>query len=184
MNSANYREFTEWHLRELVFRYRHFPHRWPDEFAELLQNITGRDALIISRLSRQDRSLLLTNFNANDLARYKAFPQWQKATDSARAMAEQVTLSIDSFKNWSGEDLVFDFYRLYHARELAWGDIGKERLQHYHLLWQAYQQIHETKPTGKETQLARLIHIVNAFINGIPSKNFTVNTINGNIIRN
>lgn len=135
---TDYRAFTTAHLRELVFRYRHFPFRWPADLATLLSRVNGKDLLELS--------------------------QWTVNK-----------LSPVAFAQWRGEDLVFDFYRLYHGRELALKDIGEQRIAQYRSLNKAFAQV-DSKRTEDATkkQLARFIRIINTLLDGTPSRHILV----------
>lgn len=98
-----YKEFTEWHLKELV-RLRFIPQDWNSDFAMGLLNGTGRELLLRGRLDSQ-KSVAL-----------------ELSSDS---------LNIDSFEEWTGFDMLLDYYRLRSADELAIKDIGESRIDQY-----------------------------------------------------
>lgn len=102
LTSENYRDFTQWHLKELV-RLRFLPDDWSQEFVAGFIYKTGEE-LLIAQPEDFDNKLKSSN------------------------------LSINDFKTWTGFDMVYDFYRLRSADELAFTDIGDARLKQYELV--------------------------------------------------
>lgn len=98
-----YKEFTEWHLKELV-RLRFIPQDWNSEVAIRLLNATGRELLLTGRLDSQK---------------------------SVELKLSSDSLNIDSFEEWTGFDMLLDYYRLRSADELAIKDIGESRIDQY-----------------------------------------------------
>lgn len=88
-------------------------------------------------------------------------------------------------KNWTGFDMIFDFYRLYSADELALKDIGEERIRQYKIIIDSYIAHYkkQTNPTNAETSFYEFCSIFKSFINGAPSDNFIIN-LKRNTIRN
>lgn len=88
-------------------------------------------------------------------------------------------------ENWTGFDMIFDFYRLYSADELALKDVGKERIRQYKILIDSclahYKE--NTKPTTTETSFFEFCSIFKSFLNGTASDNFILN-LRRNTIRN
>lgn len=98
LKAKTYKEFTTWHLEELV-RLRFLKSDWPDAFKTLMLNATGKDLLL------------------------KAFKN--------EAELNKQNLKLSSFKNWTGLDMINDFYKLRSADKLAFADIKKPRLKAY-----------------------------------------------------
>ncbi|MEQ9301250.1 MAG: metallophosphoesterase [Cyclobacteriaceae bacterium] len=99
----NYGEFTEWHLKELV-RMRFIPQDWNSDFAKALLHSTGKELLLRGR------------------------------KDSQKSMAQELpgdSLNLKSFEEWTGFDMLIDFYRLRNADELALKDIDENRMDQY-----------------------------------------------------
>lgn len=88
-------------------------------------------------------------------------------------------------KSWTGFDLIFDFYRLYSADELALKDIGEERIRQYKIIIDSYSNHYkkQTNPTKLETSFYEFCSIFKSFLNGAPSDNFIIN-LNRNTIHN
>jgi len=95
------------------------------------------------------------------------------------AFADVAHSNQEKFKNenWTGFDMIFDFYRLYSADELALKDIGKDRIHQYKIIIDSciahYKE--NTKPTTTETSFYEFCSIFKNFLNGAPSDNFILN---------
>lgn len=101
--SSNYLDFTNIHLQELV-RWRLLPNNWPEHLKKSLLNKSGWQ--LVQKVLGEDfseKELLLKMNNAG--------------------------VSETDFKNWSGGDLIFDFYRLRNADGIALIDIEPNRLK-------------------------------------------------------
>lgn len=139
LKTKNYKDFTEFHLKELV-RLRFLNNDWPIEFRDLLLKSTGKDLL----LSSSDASI------------------------------EEI--DIKEFEEWTGYDMIFDFYRLRSADELAIPDIGINRLKQYQVVCEVLKDsnIHELKLWGQIFEKAS---------HGEPSDHFRINFKDGAIKR-
>lgn len=105
--SKNYLEYTEWHLKELI-RLRFLPSDWSFSFAKELQKATGKELL----------------------SRSKVTP----TQDELKKLIQDTGFKIEDFEKWTGNDMIYDFYRLKLADELAHDYIGEKRLQQYNLV--------------------------------------------------
>ncbi len=96
---------------------------------------------------------------------------------------DNVTLS--ELENWTGFDLVYDFYRLRSADKLAVKDIGENRLAQYKLIM---EQVLTTKvgstPDSMLIKLKSFAVIFDHFLNGAPADHFTIDTKLGTISPN
>ncbi len=100
-----YKQFTLWHLRELV-RLRFLRDDWPEAFKARMLESTGI-ALLQTGLRTPHNPIALEEFlTAKEMDR-------------------------TAFESWTGLDMIHDFYKLKNADELALSDIGKDRLQAY-----------------------------------------------------
>ncbi|MEO8253006.1 MAG: metallophosphoesterase [Flavobacterium sp.] len=80
-------------------------------------------------------------------------------------------------ENWTGFDMIFDFYRLHSADELAFKDIGNERINQYKIIIDSCFHYYKTlkNPTAIETSFYEFCSIFKSFLNGAPSDNFIIN---------
>ncbi len=146
LNSKTYKNFTEWHLKELV-RLRFLPKDFPAEFLASFLKRSGKDLLEINKNSSEINTLVLQN-----------------------------DLSLADFETWTGFDMVFDFYRLRNADELAIPDIGIKRLKEYKMVCEQLQN------TGDE-RFVLWAKIFQKTLKGQPSNHFIINFISNKIER-
>ncbi len=182
--SADYRELAEWHLRELVFRYRHFPQRWPDDLAALLREVSGEDLLIFAHI--EDARFEILGSDGAVRQNLSETAGWRHAKERARESAETHGVSPGAFADWNGMDLVFDYYRLLNAGELAFSDIGEARMRQYRLLNEWYGAT-GSSPYASRSELrrkvGRLFGIIVRFLDGEPSDHFMIDLKEGKITR-
>lgn len=142
LTAENYRDFTQWHLKELV-RLRFLPNDWSQEFVESFIHKTGEE-LLMAQNDNLDNS-----FNSANLSR-------------------------GDFKAWTGFDMIYDFYRLRSADELAFADIGKARLKQYEFLCSQLKQ-------SDDSAYRLWSYIFEKSSNGKPSDHFTIDVKAGTI---
>ena len=177
LSSKSYHEFMSWHLKELV-RLRFLKSEWPSQFAELLISLSGKDLLMLSQWEsdlKMDVTLTKKLSESIEVSRIR---------DQIEAMLKPDGLTLDLFEDWSGEDLIFDIYRLRSADQLAFKDIGRDRLKQYQSLTKAFLNSAATT-TGNEYSMSRrmteLMHLLDKFMHGAPSINFEINLNTGDI---
>lgn len=87
--------------------------------------------------------------------------------------------------NWTGFDMIFDFYRLHSADELALKDISSERIRQYKSMIDSFSEYYlkTVHPSTAETSFYEFCSIFKSFLNGAPSNNFIIN-LRRNTIRN
>ena len=143
LKATSYREFTGWHLKELV-RLRFLPGEWPSDFRDWILGMSGEDLMSL-------------------------------APGSHLALLEQ---SIE----WTGFDLLYDFYRLRNADRLALQDIGAERLSQYELWCEsllADSVGHAVEEEALFLNLQKLAGIFQLFLNGAPADHFSIDLNSG-----
>ena len=176
LNSKNYHEFITWHLRELV-RLRFLNSEWSSGFANFLLNISGKELLVLSKSDGTD------SFEGNlkkiraDINRTSVL--WTKV----QASIDQNNLIFDRFDDWSGYDLVFDLYRLRSADELAFKDIGQERLNQYRFIIASFLEqktlVSNTDPIRRN--MVELMALLKKFLSGATSDHFEIDLNNGTV---
>ncbi|MDO5970738.1 metallophosphoesterase [Flavivirga aquimarina] len=147
LKTENYKEFTKWHLKELT-RLRFIPKDWPKTFTDAVLKSSGKDLLLMGQNNKQIINQQL------------ASKKWL----------------LNDFENWTGFDMVFDFYRLRSADELAIADIGLKRLEQYQFVCD------QLAKSGDET-FALWQSILMKTVNGYPSNHFKINLKTGSIER-
>ena len=104
LKTKNYKDFTEWHLKELV-RLRFLPEDFPAAFLTSILKLSGRDLAYIN-----------------------------KNTSEVDAALKSNGITTEDLESWTGFDMIFDFYRLKNADELAIPEIGTNRLKQYEIV--------------------------------------------------
>ncbi|MFC0778593.1 metallophosphoesterase [Flavobacterium sp. HJSW_4] len=115
LKAKDYKEFTDWHLKELV-RLRFLPEDFPADFLKSIEKLSGKDLLEINKNSQEIPKDLKEN-----------------------------SLAFSDFETWTGFDMIFDFYRLKNADELAIPEIGKKRLKEYELVCKELKKANDAK---------------------------------------
>ncbi|WP_019612738.1 metallophosphoesterase [Psychromonas ossibalaenae] len=143
LESESYYQFTDWHLKELT-RLRFLPDDWPLDMRLMLLNMDGEQMLIMSQIETDftvcqladvlDKPLQGCELESNNGDLKQFIKDWRAARIQAEQLALDNGLLLSDFREWSGEELAVDFYRLRNADELAFRDIDPERLPHYQLL--------------------------------------------------
>ncbi|MFB9080707.1 metallophosphoesterase [Flavobacterium procerum] len=144
LNAKDYEEFTNWHLKELV-RLRFLPEDFPADFLKSIENLSGKDLLLLNTNKTEIDSVLKSN-----------------------------SFTIFDFESWTGFDMIFDFYRLKSADELAFSKIGKKRLKQYKLICSQLKKSNDLK-------MVLWAEIFRKTMNGEPSNYFKIDLKNNRI---
>ncbi len=138
LKSIDYKDFTAWHLKELV-RLRFLPKDFPVEFLESIVKLSGKDLLLLNKNALEIETQLLAN-----------------------------NLTIQDFESWTGYDMIFDYYRLRSADELAVPEIGTKRLKQYQMVCDVLGKVSDAK-------LVLWSKIFYKATKGQPSNHFKIN---------
>lgn len=188
LQSANYREFANWHLRELT-RQRFLPSEWPVELRELLLALNGEQMAILTQL-QTDMTLAQLQKSPEQLEQLMQSPQWQTARQKLKQDAAKTGMVLDTFAGWHGFDVALDFYRLRNAGSLALSDISAERLTQYRFLAQqlatpSESAVSPVQPvsltTYVKTQFGLLFDILAVFSQGVSYDHFRINLHSGEL---
>ena len=165
LKTNSYHDFTMFHLKELV-RMRFLDNDWVKSFKDFMLNISGEELLLIPFLdSKIDLKTLINNKN-----NYKN--TWALAEIKAKKALKNTPFKIDNFKNWTGFDMIFDFYRIRNADVLAINDIGTKQINLYKWL---FKNSNQKKITDKNREkLFQFYTIFSQFLNGAPSNHFII----------
>jgi hypothetical protein len=186
LDAPDYYNFVKWHLRELI-RLRLFPGEWPAELRQFLSEVSGMDLLILLHAGEQYRN----EWNKGTIkdALSGDAVQWEKAMKLARQTALAQQLSLESFNEWTGSDLVTDFYLLGNGDQLARLEISQERFKQYELLHHLLKDLGlsygESAATGEIPLIKKLelvFEIMESFTRGEPSVHFNYNMKSGEIM--
>lgn len=138
LETKDYKEFTQWHLRELV-RLRFLPEDFPVDFLTAMVKLSGRDLAYINKNALEVDAALKAN-----------------------------ALTKEDLDSWTGFDMIFDFYRLKNADELAIPEIGNKRLKQYEIVCQQLEK------SGNE-KLVLWSGILLKTMKGQPADHFKIN---------
>ncbi len=174
LKTKNYHDFTDFHLKELV-RLRFLSDDWPSAFKDFILNVSAKDLLVLANIqSDKDFDFILKNKS-----------QFQKEWNEAEIKSEQIlaqnNLKKEDF-NWTGNDLLIDFYRFRSADELALADVGEKRVAAYKVISKLYLENSKeevSKPLQKQMKL--FLIIFNKFMHEVPADHFTVDLKSGEI---
>ncbi|MDR7211702.1 metallophosphoesterase [Flavobacterium piscis] len=137
IKAKDYEDFTQWHLKELV-RLRFLPEDFPVEFSASLLKFSGKDLLQINKNTLDVEKQLVSN-----------------------------NLTEKDFESWTGFDMIFDFYRLKNADELALPEIGLKRMKQYKIVCEQLEKSNDEK-------LVLWAKIFLKTMNGKPSNHFKI----------
>ncbi|MFB9109754.1 metallophosphoesterase family protein [Flavobacterium gyeonganense] len=146
LNTKDYEEFTKWHLKELV-RLRFLPEDFPLEFSASLLKLSGVDLAYINKNNAEVEAAMKANY-----------------------------LKAKDFESWTGFDMIFDFYRLKNADELAIPEIGANRLKQYKIVCAQLEKSNDEK-------LVLWAKIFLKTMNGKPSNHFKISLKTNHIQR-
>ncbi|CAM3748481.1 metallophosphoesterase [Flavobacterium chungbukense] len=144
LKAQDYASFTSWHLKELV-RLRFLPEDFPADFLKSIEKLSGKDLLELNKNTTEINKDLTAN-----------------------------SLAISDFESWTGFDIILDFYRLKSADELAFDEIGKERLRQYDLICKYLKKTNNPK-------MVLWAEIFWKTMNGEPSSHFRIDLKNNKI---
>jgi 3',5'-cyclic AMP phosphodiesterase CpdA len=144
LESQSYRDYTEWHLKELV-RMRFLDKDWPVELKDFLISSTGNDIYEFVNNGAQSNE----NWNAG------------------------------SNSQWTGYDLIVDFYRLRSADRMALDDIEQERIVQYNILFDAIECNALKSNDELMMQLRLFVTIFRNFMTNVPVHNLLINIDTG-----
>ncbi|MDQ6471626.1 metallophosphoesterase [Flavobacterium sp. LHD-80] len=176
LETKNYHDFTDLHLKELV-RLRFLKDDWPADFASFILNVSAQDLLVLANIqSDKDFDFILKN-------KSEFQKEWSEAETKSEQILAQNNLKKEDF-NWRGNDLLIDFYRFRSADELALADVGLERAKQYKVLSKLFL---ENAATSNETllkkQMKLFLTIFNKFMHEVPADHFTVDLKTGELNR-
>ncbi|WP_434036702.1 metallophosphoesterase [Formosa sp. 4Alg 33] len=167
LNSTSYHDFTMFHLKELV-RLR-FLKEWAPGFKDFMLNITAEDLLLLPYL---DTNISIETLCLNK-TEYKL--DWEMAENKAVLALQTSDLTVEDFKDWTGFDMIFDFYRIRNADVLAINDIGDKQIAIYKWLFDTYKlTLSPNKNDDIRQKLLTFSSIFLKFLNGAPANHFVI----------
>jgi hypothetical protein len=176
LKTKNYHDFTDFHLKELV-RLRFLKDDWPESFKNFILNVSAEDLLVLANIqSDKDFDVML-----KDKENFKK--EWSEAESKIDKFLALNNLKKQDF-NWTGYDLLVDFYRFRSADELALIDVGTLRAKQYKVVSQLFFENHKgdnSKEKPLQNQMRLFLIIFNKFMHEVPADHFSVDLKTGTI---
>ncbi|MDP5202096.1 metallophosphoesterase [Flavobacterium sp. DG2-3] len=176
LKTKNYHDFTDFHLKELV-RLRFLKDDWPSDFKQFILNVSAQDLLVLANIqSDKDFDFILKN-------KQQFQKEWKEAETKSELILVKNKLKKTDF-NWTGYDLLIDFYRFRSADELALADVGVERAKQYKVLSDLFLEGSKadlSKNTPLQKQMKLFLIIFNKFMHEVPADHFSVDLNTGKI---
>jgi 3',5'-cyclic AMP phosphodiesterase CpdA len=176
LKTKNYHDFTDFHLKELV-RLRFLTDDWPSSFKDFFLKLSGQDLLVLASVqSDSDFDEVLKN-------RERFQKEWEEAKVKSVQYLKENKLKKEDF-NWTGYDLLVDFYRFRSADELALADVGTAKAKQYKILSQLFFENHAadtSKEKPLQNQIRLFLIIFNKFMHEVPADHFSVDLKTGEI---
>ncbi|MHC0447017.1 metallophosphoesterase family protein [Flavobacterium sp. 3-218] len=177
LKTKNYHDFTDFHLKELV-RLRFLKDDWPSDFKQFILNVSAQDLLVLANIQDKDFDFILKN-------KEQFQKEWKEAETKSELILVKNKLKKTDF-NWTGNDLLIDFYRFRSADELALADVGIERAKQYKVLSDLFLEGSKadlSKNTRLQKQMKLFLIIFNKFMHEVPADHFSVDLKTGEINR-
>ena len=155
LNTRSYLEFTNAHLKELV-RLRFLNDDWPVGLKDQLMGNTGWELLKFAAY-QIDKSAERSNEVTTE--------------ENLLKLVRENNLTKADFEQWSGLDLIIDFYRFRNGDQLALKDIDPIRLKAYKHLFEVLSKNTKNDPLNEMRQFAA---IFKKQMNGESAINFSI----------
>ena len=176
LETKNYHDFTDFHLKELV-RLRFLSDDWPSDFKNFFLNLSGEQLLVLANIkSEKDFDFILKNKETLQ-------KEWTEAEQKANKIVAENKLKKEDLK-FTGYDFLVDFYRFRSADELALKDVGEKRAKVYKVLSNSFFENHKeeiSKEKPLQNQLRLFLIIFNKFMHEVPADHFSVDLKSGEI---
>jgi 3',5'-cyclic AMP phosphodiesterase CpdA len=174
LKTKNYHDFTDFHLKELV-RLRFLSDDWPSSFKDFFLKLSASDLLVLASVqSDKDFDEVLKN-------KERFQKEWEEAKVKSVKYLKENKLKKEDF-NWTGYDLLVDFYRFRSADELALADVGTARAKQYKILSQLFFENHAadtSKEKPLQNQMRLFLITFNKFMHEVPADHFSVDLKSG-----
>ncbi|PIF29899.1 calcineurin-like phosphoesterase family protein [Flavobacterium sp. 9] len=176
LKTKNYHDFTDFHLKELV-RLRFLKDDWPEGFKNFILNVSAKDLFILANIQS------IKDFDYNLEHKDDFQKQWIEAEGKTDLILSDKKIKREDL-NWTGYDLLVDFYRFRSADELALTDVGIARAKQYKVLSQLFFENHKddaSKDKPLQNQMRLFLIIFNKFMHEVPADHFSVDLKSGEV---
>ncbi|CAN7697634.1 metallophosphoesterase [Phyllobacterium sp. LjRoot231] len=167
LDAKDYGDFLSVHVDQLVV-HRYLRREWPKEMARLVPQLSLGDLYLLSQIAQplaiEDTVAIIHAKRADTFVQSNANPFER----------------LDAIRMF---DFLGDWYRLRMGSEIAINRISTERLAAYRFLINIYAQSRAIEIGGVQEKFARLLRMMDRYLSGLPSHNFTVDLLSGVIAR-
>lgn len=112
---------------------------------------------------------------------FEAYVSGLTASDLYNIVNENPQIETE-FSEWTGRDMILDFYKIRNADKLAFQDIPSQRLSDYKKIIEAKKQHQLSKSQNKNAQkLSQFLGIFDKFLNGLPANHFRIDLETGEV---
>jgi len=132
--------------------------------------------LVRNRFLKTDWPIEFRNFVLNSSGK-----ELLEFAAKADAVMPQQTNELE---NWTGFDMIFDFYRLRSADKLAIDDIGLERIQQYQIITDSFitkNKMNLPASSSIYNDFREFANSFHHFLNGAPANHFQINLQTGEV---
>lgn len=173
LSAANYGEFLSSHLAHLIGR-RFLRREWPEALAEAVRNLGILDLAALALVECPVTSGTLADLKAaigdSDIQRQLAISAVEYGLD--RALLSRI----------SAMTFLCDWYRVRMGSDLGFDAVSKPHLAAYKWVSHLYARRTETIAVGSmQEAFGRLSRMFDRFISGLPSRDFAIDLITGEI---
>ncbi|WP_215224933.1 metallophosphoesterase family protein [Echinicola shivajiensis] len=172
LNSHNYQEYTNYHLKELV-RLRFVPNDWPEDFSQQLLEMNGKELFYFSSLNQATE-------------RFKFLQTKDMSDHSKKELINTLTkkgIDYDNLQNWTGLDLITAFYFIKNGDEIAYQDLGTQQIKIFSELLHLANQIELRENETFTNSFKSFTKIFDQMLKGEASDHFSID-LNTNKIYN
>lgn len=172
LDTPDYGSFLSEHVQQLVL-HRYLRKEWPKNLAAVAKSLMLTDLL---PLVRQTSSMSMDEATGIFIAIRKD----RVSEDEIRAFCAEHALHDETLQSLSFVDLLGDWYRLRKASELALGWICPHRLRIYKTFIALFA-LRTDEPGSLQEKIGILLRMMEAYLGGLPSRNFRIALSDGSI---
>jgi 3',5'-cyclic AMP phosphodiesterase CpdA len=173
LDAANYGQFLSEHIDQLVM-HRYLRREWPKDLARVMPLLNLGDLLVLGQCEQPIPVEDVVAFIHAERGR-------ESAMDTMRALAEASGIMIEQLDAIPVRGLLGDWYRLRMGSEMALARISPERLAAYRFLIGIYASSVTTSKGGAQENFGRMLRMMDRYLSGLPSRNFTVDLVSAEI---
>jgi 3',5'-cyclic AMP phosphodiesterase CpdA len=163
LDARNYGEFLSGHVDQLVV-HRYLKREWPAKLAQAVKLLNLGDLFLLAQ--------------CRDIISIEDVVPVIK-TERARAMG--LSNAMENMDSISALELLGDWYRLRMGSEMALDWISAERLTIYRVLIDTYRSEVSDDTSGARRMFATIFRMMAAYMEGLPSRNFSVSLGTGKV---